>query len=38
MKTTIEILSYPFKNFNFAKVERFPAELKASYIVRIEKA
>ena len=38
MKTTIKILSYPFKNFNLAKVEKFPAELKASFIVKIEKA
>ena len=38
MKTTIKILSYPFKNFKFAKLERFPVELKASYKVKVEKA
>ena len=38
MKTTTKILSYPFKHFKFAKVERFLVELKASYNVKIEKA
>lgn len=38
MKTTIKILSYLFKNFNFAKVERFTFEVKASFKVKIEKA
>ena len=37
MKTTIKILSYPFKNLNFAKIERFQVELKASFKVKIEK-
>ena len=38
MKTTIKFLSYPFKNFKFSKVERFPVELKASFKVKTEKA
>ena len=38
MKTTIKFLFHPMKNFDFAKVERFPVELKASFRVKIEKA
>ena len=41
MKTTIKFLFHPIKNFDFAKVERFPVELKllkASLRVKIEKA
>ena len=37
MKTAIKILSNPFKNFDFTKVERFLVKIKASYEVKIEK-